>query len=202
MRHFGRIPVRSCCGRRAGAPATCKRVSPPPCEQRCRAPLPGSRNRRGRDSFPPAFPRDLDSICDAGLRRLRRRLENRCGPYGPPRVRIPPPPFFGLVEPSSPRTRALDARRDVSSPEQWCQRTSAHLDDRLRHRDSIPPACPGREHGIDGRASALQVPPRPEQARAAAAYYDDPCRSLAPARSNVFRLRPGARPAIEGRARG
>jgi hypothetical protein len=44
-----------------------------------------------RDSFPPVFPRDADSSCDAALRPFRGGLENRCGPQGPPRVRIPPP---------------------------------------------------------------------------------------------------------------
>jgi hypothetical protein len=47
----------------------------------------------GGDSFPPVFPRDTGSSCDAALRSFRRGLENRCGPYGPPRVRIPPPPL-------------------------------------------------------------------------------------------------------------
>ena len=63
--------------------------------------------------------------------------------------------FLGLVEPNSPQTRAFDARREVSRPQQWRQRTSAHVDDRLRHRDSIPPACPGRpgDHGMGGRAA-------------------------------------------------
>jgi hypothetical protein len=52
----------------------------------------GSHKRPGRDSFPPAFPRDAGSSCAAALRPVRRGLENRCPPFGGPWVRIPPPP--------------------------------------------------------------------------------------------------------------
>jgi hypothetical protein len=44
----------------------------------CRAPLPTGRTSTGRNSFPPVFPRDADSSCDAALRPFRRGLENRC----------------------------------------------------------------------------------------------------------------------------
>ena len=46
-----------------------------------------------RDSFPPAFPRDARSTCDAASRAFGGGLENRCTPFGVPRVRIPPPPL-------------------------------------------------------------------------------------------------------------
>jgi hypothetical protein len=42
---------------------------------------------------PSHSPKARSSSSHAGLRSFRRGLENRCGPYGPPRVRIPPPPL-------------------------------------------------------------------------------------------------------------
>ena len=34
-------------------------------------------------------------VLRAGLRPVLHSLENRCGPFGPPTVRIPPPPLDG-----------------------------------------------------------------------------------------------------------
>ena len=61
-----------------------------------------------RDSFPPVFPREAGFSCDAALRSFRRGLENRCGPFGPPRVRIPPPPLDGARD--RPASRASTVR--------------------------------------------------------------------------------------------
>jgi hypothetical protein len=56
-----------------------------------------------------------------------------------PRVRIPPPPLPWLGRAIfAPQTHAFDARREVSRPQQWRQRTSAHGDDRLRHGIPFP----------------------------------------------------------------
>jgi hypothetical protein len=64
--------------------------------------------------------------------------------------------FLGFGEPTSLQTRAFEARRELSRPQQWRRRTSAHVDDRLRHGDSIPPAQParGQRHTWPGLAGA------------------------------------------------
>jgi hypothetical protein len=70
-----------------------------------------------------------------------------------PRVRIPPPPLLWLGRSQFAASRAqFNERRDVSRPLQRRQRTSAHVDNRLRCWYFIPPPFPGRprEHEAGG----------------------------------------------------
>jgi hypothetical protein len=154
----------------------------------------GAPKARTSDSFPLAFPRAPSSSSHAGLRPVLRGLENRCTRKRTEGSNPSPSVSFGLVEPNSPPARTVDARRDVSRPQRWCQRTSAHVDDRLRHRDSFPPPSPlpphppraparvrhrwsrccvqvsdsslrpGRAHDTERSRSAVACSPRPSQA--------------------------------------
>ena len=67
---------------------------------------------------------------------IKERLENRCGPYGPPRVRIPPPPLQG--RPFSD----LLALCSPSDRPPACALSSTTVSERLLWQRFIPPPFP------------------------------------------------------------
>jgi hypothetical protein len=126
----------------------------------CRAPLPTGRTSTGRNSFPPVFPRDADSSCDAALRPFRRGLENRCT-----RKRTegsnPSPPLLWLG-----RAKFAAAARSSTKGETSRDRYSGVNE---RQRTSTTASAAGisfphlfhgrpREHEAGGRATGLEIP--------------------------------------------
>ena len=90
--------------------------------------------RMGAEVYPCAYPRPAEVPRLQGFHAGRHSLENRCGPYGPPRVRILPLRFCGLG------WQVASARkvRDVAPLPRGTDKVDARVLAELCRRDLVP----------------------------------------------------------------
>src|SRR5215218_7516427 len=81
-----------------------------PCSER-----PGEHLLVFQISVPLTFPRGAGSARGAGLRGVRIGLEDRCGPYGPLRVRIRSPPLHSARELTDHLVEQLERRPPLNA---------------------------------------------------------------------------------------